>query len=72
MCFGNLGSSTVINGDVIAEDNELTWPLARTNLALILENQEDQEEVHQLRLNISQNSFPFTFKTSPINPIKNK
>jgi hypothetical protein len=70
VCFVPLDRSTIIFGTVRAKNNQLTWSLAGTNLALIIVNQQNQEEVHQIRLGIKQNSFPFNFTTEKINEIK--
>ena len=57
-------------GIVTAKNNQLTWSLARANLALILKHDENREEVHQLRLTIHQASFPLTFNFSLTNKIE--
>ncbi len=69
--FIAVGRSTIIFGTVRAKSNQLTWPLVGTNLALIIVNRENQEEVHQIRLDIRHNSFPFNFTTERIHEIKN-
>jgi hypothetical protein len=69
-CFDNLGTSTTIHGTVRSHNNLSTWPLKNTNLVLIIKFDKNEEKVHQLRLNITQASFPFTFIFKNIDEIK--
>jgi hypothetical protein len=41
--------------------NESTWPLQNSVLLIIIKNDSNHTDVHHLRLNISQPSFPIRF-----------
>jgi hypothetical protein len=55
---------------VISYHNESTWSLQDANLALIIKQDGNHDETHNLRLNIKQSSFPIYFTMENVVGIK--
>jgi hypothetical protein len=66
----NLGKETTIQGIVLTERNESNWSLKDNNIVIIIKHDTYHNEIHQLRLQVNQSSFPFKFNLTNIKEIK--
>ncbi|CAF1318351.1 unnamed protein product [Rotaria sp. Silwood1] len=62
--------STSINGIIKSYQNESTWLLMNTTLVLIIKHDINHTDVHHLKLNLSQSSFPINFTMKNLTEIK--
>jgi hypothetical protein len=60
---------TSINGTVVSENNLSIRPLENINLVLIIKDDKNHDDIHQMKININQNTFPIKFHISNIKEI---
>ena len=64
------GHSTSIDGTIHSRGNEATWPLQNANLVLMIKLDANHSDVHHLKLNLTQSSFPIRFMLRNVDEIK--
>ena len=66
------GEKTSINGSVYSRENQQTWSLENSTLVLIIKHDMNHTDIHHIKLNVNQSTFPIHFRINNLHQIKSE